>query len=164
MKDDFSVKVNGEDHVSAKLVLRADKKPKELDLVQETGPTYKGVGFIILPQEQFHVLGHQLAGSPNSLRLAAIRVVAKLRAELFKRLLSPLRVAQEGVQNIVEVRIMGNSDSLSLRCQNWVVFAKPPFGVPRRTFHDNFSFFVAGSTLNYRLGRRGQARELTLAC
>jgi uncharacterized protein (TIGR03067 family) len=42
-KDDFSVKVNGEDHVSAKAVLRADKKPKELDLVQETGPTYKGI-------------------------------------------------------------------------------------------------------------------------
>jgi len=42
-KDDFSVKVNGQDHVSAKVVLRADKKPKELDLVQETGPTYKGI-------------------------------------------------------------------------------------------------------------------------
>jgi uncharacterized protein (TIGR03067 family) len=42
-KDDYSVKVNGEDHVSAKLVLRADKKPKELDLVLETGPVHKGI-------------------------------------------------------------------------------------------------------------------------
>jgi uncharacterized protein (TIGR03067 family) len=42
-KDEFSVKMNGEDHVSAKLVIRADKKPKEVDLVQETGPVYKGI-------------------------------------------------------------------------------------------------------------------------
>jgi uncharacterized protein (TIGR03067 family) len=42
-KDDYSVKVDGKDHVSAKLVLRAEKKPKELDLVQETGPVYKGI-------------------------------------------------------------------------------------------------------------------------
>jgi uncharacterized protein (TIGR03067 family) len=42
-KDDYSVKVNGKDHVSAKLVLRAEKKPKELDLVQTTGPVYKGI-------------------------------------------------------------------------------------------------------------------------
>jgi uncharacterized protein (TIGR03067 family) len=42
-KDDYRVKVDGTDHVSAKLVLRADKKPKELDLVLETGPVYKGI-------------------------------------------------------------------------------------------------------------------------
>ena len=42
-KDDYSVKVNGKDHVSAKLMLKADRKPKELDLVQETGPVYKGI-------------------------------------------------------------------------------------------------------------------------
>jgi uncharacterized protein (TIGR03067 family) len=42
-RDDYSVKVNGKNHVSAKLVLRAEKKPNELDLVQETGPVYKGI-------------------------------------------------------------------------------------------------------------------------
>ena len=41
--DDYSVKVNGKNHVSAKLVLRAQKKPNELDLVQETGPVYKAI-------------------------------------------------------------------------------------------------------------------------
>jgi uncharacterized protein (TIGR03067 family) len=35
--------VNGDDNVSGKLVLNADKKPKEVDLVQETGPVYKGI-------------------------------------------------------------------------------------------------------------------------
>jgi uncharacterized protein (TIGR03067 family) len=42
-KDDYCVQVDGKDHVSAKLVLRADKKPKEMDLVLETGPVYKGI-------------------------------------------------------------------------------------------------------------------------
>jgi uncharacterized protein (TIGR03067 family) len=42
-KDHYAVKANGKDHVSAKVVLRAGKKPKELDLVQETGPVYKGI-------------------------------------------------------------------------------------------------------------------------
>jgi uncharacterized protein (TIGR03067 family) len=42
-KDGLTIKVNGEDHVSAKLVLTVNKKPKELDLVQETGPVYKGI-------------------------------------------------------------------------------------------------------------------------
>jgi uncharacterized protein (TIGR03067 family) len=42
-KDIFAVKLDNKDHVSAKLVLRADKKPKELDLVQETGLVYKGI-------------------------------------------------------------------------------------------------------------------------
>jgi uncharacterized protein (TIGR03067 family) len=41
-KDDFAVKVKGEDHLAAKLVLRADKKPKELDLVQ-AGAVHKGI-------------------------------------------------------------------------------------------------------------------------
>jgi uncharacterized protein (TIGR03067 family) len=41
-KDDFSVKVNGEDHLAAKLVLRVDKKPKELDLVQAEA-VHKGI-------------------------------------------------------------------------------------------------------------------------
>jgi uncharacterized protein (TIGR03067 family) len=41
-KDDFSVKVNGEDHLVAKLVLRTDKNPKELDLDQ-AGAVHKGI-------------------------------------------------------------------------------------------------------------------------
>ena len=42
-KDEFAVKLDGADHVSGKLVLRPNKKPKEVDLVQETGPVYKGI-------------------------------------------------------------------------------------------------------------------------
>jgi len=42
-KDAFTVKLDGADHLSGKLVLRADKKPKQVDLVQETGPLYKGI-------------------------------------------------------------------------------------------------------------------------
>jgi len=42
-KDVYCVQVDGKDHVSAKLVLRADKKPKEVDLGLETGPIYKGI-------------------------------------------------------------------------------------------------------------------------
>ena len=42
-KEEYRVQVGGKDHVSAKLVLRADKKPKEVDLVLETGPVYKGI-------------------------------------------------------------------------------------------------------------------------
>ena len=42
-KDSYTVKVGGEDHVSAKLVLRAGKEPKEVDVVLETGPVYKGI-------------------------------------------------------------------------------------------------------------------------
>ena len=42
-KDSYTVTVNGEDHVSAKLVLRAGKEPKEVDVVLETDPVYKGI-------------------------------------------------------------------------------------------------------------------------
>jgi uncharacterized protein (TIGR03067 family) len=42
-KDSYTVTVNGEDHVSAKLVLRAGKDPKEMDIVLETDPVYKGI-------------------------------------------------------------------------------------------------------------------------
>lgn len=44
VKDDsYMMKVDGKDHVSAKLVLAADKKPKEMDIVLETDPIYKGI-------------------------------------------------------------------------------------------------------------------------
>jgi uncharacterized protein (TIGR03067 family) len=39
----YTVKVSGEDHVSANLALRAGKDPKEVDIVLETGPVYKGI-------------------------------------------------------------------------------------------------------------------------
>jgi uncharacterized protein (TIGR03067 family) len=42
-KDSYTVKVGDEDHVSAKVKLRAGKEPKELDIVLETGPIYKGI-------------------------------------------------------------------------------------------------------------------------
>ncbi len=42
-KDSYTVKTSGEDHVSAKLVLRADKEPKEMDIVLDTDPVYKAI-------------------------------------------------------------------------------------------------------------------------
>ena len=41
--DSYTVKTSGKEHVSAKLVLRADKEPKEMDIVLETDPVYKGI-------------------------------------------------------------------------------------------------------------------------
>jgi uncharacterized protein (TIGR03067 family) len=41
--DSYTVKTSGKEHVSAKLVLRADKDPKEMDIVLETDPVYKGI-------------------------------------------------------------------------------------------------------------------------
>jgi uncharacterized protein (TIGR03067 family) len=40
--DSYTVKTGGKEHVSAKLVLRAGKEPKEMDIVLETDPVYKG--------------------------------------------------------------------------------------------------------------------------
>jgi uncharacterized protein (TIGR03067 family) len=42
-KDQYTIKQSDKDHVSAKLVLGASRKPKELDLVLDTGPVYKGI-------------------------------------------------------------------------------------------------------------------------
>ncbi len=41
--DSYTVKTSGKEHVSAKLVLGADKEPKEMDIVLETDPVYKGI-------------------------------------------------------------------------------------------------------------------------
>jgi uncharacterized protein (TIGR03067 family) len=41
--DSYTVKTSGKEHVSAKLVLAADKEPKEMDIVLETDPVYKGI-------------------------------------------------------------------------------------------------------------------------
>jgi uncharacterized protein (TIGR03067 family) len=42
-KDSYTVTVSGENHVSAKLVLRPGKDPKEIDVVLDTDPVYKGI-------------------------------------------------------------------------------------------------------------------------
>lgn len=41
--DSYTVKTSGKEHVLAKLVLAADKEPKEMDIVLETDPVYKGI-------------------------------------------------------------------------------------------------------------------------
>jgi len=69
-------------------------------------------GFIVLPQEPFHVFRHEPAGTPNPFRLPAVHVITKIGAEIFEGLFSGLGIAQETVQNIFNAGIVGNPDSL----------------------------------------------------
>jgi uncharacterized protein (TIGR03067 family) len=41
--DSYTVKTGGKEHVSARLVLAAEKEPKEMDIVLDTDPVYKGI-------------------------------------------------------------------------------------------------------------------------